>query len=667
MPDWTYQTLFKPALVRLPYKTARGLALGFMGTLGRLPFGPKVIDFFGHMRPAESLAADWNGVTFSTRLGLGDGFDPNLLASEALATFGFGFFDIGPVEQDGTPAIPRSITIDRRREEIWVADRAETISHARVLNWLHEGRHSELPVVIRLAQGHLRADWPWDLARSTGSNNITLAWSSDELLHLGSADRQEIAANHIDRSQTTGVRSLLVIPAILSTQHQQQVRNLLASGAYQGLVIDGSQQPVGCGRIFGRPAFPKVRSTTKAWRSCLGNDAWIISAGGIHEPWQALTLVDEGANLVEIDSGLVFSGPGLPKRINEAMERRARMLSQRDTTWPGRELPSETNKVRGHAVMAAKPVRVSQQGWFWTLLMGVSLLGGGLLALVIANTRVVMPYDEDLCGMTREQIAAVNNHLLDFMCHDRTTLASTMISLGVLYIALSWFGGRRGIHWAHASIIWSAFAGFFSFFLFLGFGYFDPLHAFVTAILFQFLLLALHSELPPRQDPATLDLHNDWRWKIAQWGQFLFIVQGLVLVTAGVVIATIGITTVFVETDLQFMQTTAESLWKAHPRLVPLIAHDRASFGGMLIASGLTVFLSSLWGFRRGHQWHWWGLVISANIAYLITLAVHLHVGYSSQLHLAPIYGGLAATWIAAGLAYPFLCDRRVVEMEPVT
>ena len=42
-----------------------------------------------------------------------------------------------------------------------------------------------------------------------------------------------------------------------------------------------------------------------------------------------------------------------------------------------------------------------------------------------------------------------------------------------------------------ATILTSAFAGFGSFFLFLGFGYFDPFHAFVTAILFSFLLLAL--------------------------------------------------------------------------------------------------------------------------------------------------------------------------------
>ena len=40
-------------------------------------------------------------------------------------------------------------------------------------------------------------------------------------------------------------------------------------------------------------------------------------------------------------------------------------------------------------------------------------------------------------------------------------------------------------------IFFSAFTGFASFFLFLGFGYFDPLHAIVTSILLLFFLIGV--------------------------------------------------------------------------------------------------------------------------------------------------------------------------------
>ena len=154
------------------------------------------------------------------------------------------------------------------------------------------------------------------------------------------------------------------------------------------------------------------------------------------------------------------------------------------------------------------------------------MLGGGLLAMAIAATRVVLPYDEMLAGLTREEMVQLNPRLLPFMQHDRVTLAGTMLAIGVLYMTLAYWGIRRGVHWAYLAVVVSAFAGFFSFFSFLGFGYFDPFHAFVTAILFQFLLLAMHAHLPARHDLEPPGLWNDRRWQANHWGQLLFVIQG---------------------------------------------------------------------------------------------------------------------------------------------
>src|SRR5262249_29651624 len=137
----------------------------------------------------------------------------------------------------------------------------------------------------------------------------------------------------------------------------------------------------------------------------------------------------------------------------------------------------------------------AQRSWFWSWAMGAGMLLGSLMALAIASTRVVLPYDEQFAGMNRAQLAAVNDRLLPFMTHDRVTLAGTMITIGILYTSLSLFGVRRGRHWARVAIAASTLTGFASFFLFLGFGYFDPFHAFVTAILFQFFVLALHCRM----------------------------------------------------------------------------------------------------------------------------------------------------------------------------
>ncbi|HKR22351.1 MAG TPA: hypothetical protein VJS17_07145, partial [Pyrinomonadaceae bacterium] len=290
--------------------------------------------------------------------------------------------------------------------------------------------------------------------------------------------------------------------------------------------------------------------------------------------------------------------------------------------------------------------------------MGAGMLVGGLMALIIAATRIVLPYDESFLGMTRDALPAVNAHLLHFMAHDRITLAGVMVAIGLLYLALSVFGIRNGLHWARQSVLISAFTGFASFFLFLGFGYLDPFHAFVTLALLQLLLLGVHSGLGVYIPATRPDRRGNSAWELGLWGQLLLVIHGFALLGAGVAISVIGVTHVFVHEDLEFMRTTAGALSSANPRLIPLVAHDRATLGGMLLASGWIFLLPALWGFRRGSSWLWWTLLTSGVIAYTAAIGVHYAVGYLSVKHLLPAFGGLALMLVGLLLSYPFLCKK---------
>lgn len=294
--------------------------------------------------------------------------------------------------------------------------------------------------------------------------------------------------------------------------------------------------------------------------------------------------------------------------------------------------------------------------WFWTFLMGAGMLAGSLLALAIAATRVVLPYDEDFVRMGRDQLQMVNPRLLDFMAHDRVSLAGAMIALGIMYAGLSLFGVRRGLHWARASVFASAFTGFATFFLFLGFGYLDPFHAFVTLALLQLLLLGVHSRpggyVP---DPAP-PLEGDAAWRRSLWGQLLLIVHAAGLLGAGMTISAVGVTHVFVHEDLHFMQTTADRLLAANPRLLALIAHDRATLGGMLLANGVVFLLAALWGFRQGSAWLWWTMLLAGLSAYAAAIGVHFAVGYTDAMHLLPAFAGLAVFCGGLALCHGFFC-----------
>ncbi|MDB5338938.1 MAG: hypothetical protein JWN70_4557 [Planctomycetaceae bacterium] len=626
MPDWSYRTVFRPILFRMPPATARDFTLGCMGTLARMPWGPAVIDFMGHMRTDPRLEYSVGGLTFPTRVGLSSRVDPRLQASRAFAQFGIAFWEIGPVTINGRPGGP--IRRNDEPESLVFYSPDEGPRLAAVIQQLDQ--QSPVPPFVRLI---LRAD-------TTGNDEeakeiVTRLGTRPAGYILQSANPAE-CVEQIDRLaqqiRSHGPRMiLLAVSAKAADEAVKIVVTLAQAGVLDGVYIEGGSFNVDGSYCVGKSASAEIPDAVRNWRTTLPRGATIITDGGIHDPQRALEIIDAGSDLVTVSSGLIFTGPGLVKRINEA-------LLYRIPESPENRRPPE------------------DLSWFWTCLMGIGMFIGGTMALVIASTRVVMPYDEAMVGLSRDEICAINPQLIQFMSHDRATLSGTMLAVGILYLALSLYGSRRGMHWARRTMIASASTGFISFFLFLGFGYFDPFHAFVTAVLFQLLIMAVHCGLPRYSNPVAPELSNDRAWLLSQWGQLFFVIHGAVLIVAGCVIAAVGISSVFVQEDLDFMRTTADQLFGAHPRLVPLIAHDRATFGGMLIACGVSVLLSSLWGFRRGHAWLWWALMASGTVAYVTTILIHWHVGYLSLEHLLPAYVGLGFLMLSGALSRGHLC-----------
>ena len=625
MPDWSYRTLFQPLLLRLPVSLARAVALGGIGPLAKLPGGKHVIDFMGHMQPDAALSLEKGGLRFPSRVGLGHPIDPAGNALAAMSRFGFGCIEVGPLELEAPAQRPQA-TFDIPRRRVLADPASLSVRWRTLLHNLKRPKNSTPPVLLRLP-----------LPLIVSPSNAIDSSGFESLIPL--VDGIIFNPQSLDPESEDLAQALRIIPQragrpsliwkLEGASLPPAVREALLAGQLQGLLVE-----VDAGENGHAKNVPLGGEALRSLREQVGPEILLIARGGVIDPQDALDLYDAGADIVLIDDGLVFSGPGLSKRINEAC----------------------LSRIPIPAVGATGP-RPGPASWVWTLLLGVALFGGGVLALVIALTRVILPYDEAFVGMSREQLCGVNPKLVDFMSHDRVTLAGTMISLGLCYSMLSIYGSRRGRHWAQVTIQASCFVGFFSFFAFLGYGYFDPFHAFVAAILFQFQLFGLASPLSPIQDRVTPTLREDRPWRLAQWGQLLLISHAVALFTAGVVIVGIGSTSVFVTEDLEFMSTTVAALSSANPRIIPLVAHDRASFGGMLLSCGLGTLLPVLWGFERGRPWLWWMLGGAGMAGYLCAISVHVGVGYTSTWHLAPAIGG--AMVLAWGLVFsrPYLCE----------
>jgi hypothetical protein len=290
------------------------------------------------------------------------------------------------------------------------------------------------------------------------------------------------------------------------------------------------------------------------------------------------------------------------------------------------------------------------------------MTAGAILAGFFALTRVILPYDEAAAGITPDQIASLNPKLLQFMAHDRFTLAGTMLSLGLFYAGLASCGARRGRIWAQEAVVFSAFGGFLTFFTFLAYGYFDQFHAFVAASMLPIAIQCAVARPVTVWDKPTPDLENDAAWRRACMGQVCWVVQAIGLLLAGSTIMFVGSSGVFVESDLAFLGSSRDAIRMLHPNLVPLIAHDRATFGGMLLASGIGTLATTLWGFRRGEGWLWWTFGLAGFPAYFAALWIHQDIAYTDPLHLSPVFIGLALHIAGWALSAAYLRDRSTAE-----
>jgi hypothetical protein len=123
------------------------------------------------------------------------------------------------------------------------------------------------------------------------------------------------------------------------------------------------------------------------------------------------------------------------------------------------------------------------------------------------------------------------------------------------------------------------------------------------------------------------------------------------MLAGGVVITIVGMTAVFVPQDLSFMGVSAHELHGINPRLIPLIAHDRAGFGGGVGTCGL-IWLFCVWcgGSSRGL---WQTLLLAGGVGFTCAIGVHPVIGYTDFFHLLPAYGGGAMCLLGLWLTRP--------------
>ena len=304
---------------------------------------------------------------------------------------------------------------------------------------------------------------------------------------------------------------------------------------------------------------------------------------------------------------------------------------------------------------------------------GVCLGLSGVFAILQSATGHFLPHDVAFLAMSAEDLCGMNEcRIVHFMFHDRVSFGGSLVALAALYLWLAEFPLRARERWSWWALLGSGVLGFGSFLTYLGYGYLDTWHGAATLLLlpcFAGGVWKLRSIVKPQAD-SSLDarVHSallqpaSWaRWRtLAGMGRVCLLLSALGTIGAGLTIQIIGMTSVFVPSDLVFMGVDPTELDAVNPRLIPLIAHDRAGFGGGIATAGFLTF-AVVW-FGRPCRSLWQALFIAGIAGWTTAIGIHPVIGYNDALHLAPAVVGAVLFLVGLMLVRPICYSERVAE-----
>lgn len=330
-------TLGRKGLFLFDPETAHGLSIAALKT-GVVPACPAKAD----PRLSQTIA----GLAFANPLGMAAGYDKNAEVPEALIRLGFGFTEIGtvtPRPQEGNPK-PR---IFRLVEDDAVINRLgfNNAGHAAALERLKAYRRDALIGVNigankdstdRIADYVAGIRTFYGVARyftanisspnTPGLRDLQAKESLDALLYAVLGARAEEAAR-----SGRQVPVFLKIAPDLTEEGLDDIAEVALAHPLDGLIVSNTtlsreglrntQHAGEAGGLSGKPLFEKSTTVLAKMRRRVGETLPLIGVGGVSSAETAAEKIRAGADLVQLYSCMVYTGPGLAGEIVGGLSR----------------------------------------------------------------------------------------------------------------------------------------------------------------------------------------------------------------------------------------------------------------------------------------------------------------------------------------------------------
>jgi len=335
----TLYPLFRALLFRLEPERAHNLTLNLIRIAGIIqPMGAILQAWFeGPKRPVKVF-----GLNFANPVGLAAGYDKDGLGWRGLACLGFGHIEVGtvtPLPQQGNPK-PRLFRLSKERaliNRMGFPGRGSEF----VMGQIQGKRPPGLVLGVNIGKNKDTAleDAAKDYLRllrifAPLADYLTINVSSPNTVGLRRLQARELLDDLLKQlnrekellvqQQVLKIPILVKIAPDLSDTELDDALDVIQSNQMDGVIAtnttlarDGIQSPMAneAGGLSGEPLLGRSLEMVGKIYQRTGGSLPVIGVGGISNTAGVQKMLDAGAALVQIYTGLIYEGPGLIKRI----------------------------------------------------------------------------------------------------------------------------------------------------------------------------------------------------------------------------------------------------------------------------------------------------------------------------------------------------------------
>jgi len=335
-----YQRLIRPILFQIDPEYIHTLTLKSLSISGEIKLLRYLLTKYFDFSNDTDLSVDVFGLRFPNPLGLAAGYDKDGLAWRGLSTLGFGHLEIGtvtPFPQDGNPK-PRIFRIPEEKALInrmgFPSEGMEAVRHRlsrsrlpdfNMILGVNIGKNKDTPIENAAQDYVYLFNEFFDIA-----DYLTVNVSSPNTVGLRRLQARDLLENLLlslkDAREKAGafIPILLKVSPDLSETELFDIVETILRTDMDGIIIGNttvnrdnlrSIKREEVGGLSGSPITKICRQIVARVSEETGGKLPIVGVGGIMTPEHAKAMLDAGASLIQVYTGLIYAGPQLVQNI----------------------------------------------------------------------------------------------------------------------------------------------------------------------------------------------------------------------------------------------------------------------------------------------------------------------------------------------------------------